>query len=84
MCVKPLFPLIEYLHTPETVWRFFLTEGGETIMKKVSGYTHTQKQINNYANQRNTNNSAYQANNNNHANQLNPNNQNYNNAKSGK
>lgn len=44
-------------------------------MGKVSGNTHTQQQLNNYANQRNSNNSAYRANNNNHANQLNPNNQ---------
>ena len=45
------------------------------LMGKVSGNTHTQQQLNNYANQRNSNNSAYRANNNNHANQLNPNNQ---------
>lgn len=50
-------------------------EGGELSMGKVSGSTHTQQQLNNYANQRNSNNSAYRANNNNHANQLNPNNQ---------
>ncbi len=59
-------------------------EGGETAMAKVSGQTHTQKQLNNYANQNNPNNSAYRANNNNHSNQLNPNNQNYKNEKSGK
>ena len=53
-------------------------------MAKVSGHTHTQKQLNNYANQHNPNSSAYRANNNNHANQLNPNNQNYKNAKTGK
>ena len=45
------------------------------LMGKVSGNTHTQQQLDNYANQRNSNNSAYRANNNNHANQLNPNNQ---------
>ena len=45
-------------------------KGCETIMSKVSANTHTQKQLNNYANQHNPNNSAYQANNNNHANQL--------------
>ena len=39
----------------------------------ISGYTHTQQQINNYANQCNPNNSAYRANNNNHSNQCNPN-----------
>lgn len=44
-------------------------------MKKVSGYTHSSKQLNNYANQNNPNNSAFHANRNNHANQLNPNNQ---------
>lgn len=59
-------------------------EGGETEMAKVSGHTHTQKQLNAYANQHNPNNSAYRTNNNNHANQLNPNNQNYKSAKSGK
>lgn len=42
-------------------------------MRKVSGNTHTQNQLNNYANQLNPNNSAYRANNSNHANQLNPN-----------
>lgn len=47
--------------------------GCETAMGKVSGNTHTQKQLNNYANQYNSNNPAYRANNNNHANQLNPN-----------
>ena len=62
----------------------FFAEGGETAMAKVSGHTHTQKQLNNYANQHNPINSAYRANNNNHANQLNPNNQNYKNAKTGK
>ena len=40
----------------------------------VSGYTHTQKQLDHYANQHNPNNSAYWADMNNHANQLNPNN----------
>lgn len=59
-------------------------KGREPIMSKVSGNTHTQNQLNNYANQHNTNNSAYRANMNNHSNQLNPNNQNYNNTKSGK
>lgn len=48
-------------------------KGCETTMSKVSNNTHTQKQLNNYANQHNPNNSAYRANNNNHANQLNPN-----------
>ena len=39
----------------------------------VSGHTHTQQQVNHYANQHNPNNNAYQANLNNHANQCNPN-----------
>jgi len=43
----------------------------------VSGKTHTQQQLNNYANQNNPNNSAYRANQNNHSNQCNPNNNNY-------
>ena len=43
----------------------------------VSGHTHTQQQLNHYANQHNPNNSAYWANVNNHANQLNPNNELY-------
>ncbi|MCR5202110.1 MAG: hypothetical protein K6D02_03325 [Lachnospiraceae bacterium] len=41
---------------------------------RVSGNTHTQSQLDNYANQNNPNNSAYQANLDNHANQMNPNN----------
>jgi hypothetical protein len=40
----------------------------------VSGNTHSQQQLNDYANQNNPNNSAHQANNDNHANQCNPNN----------
>lgn len=43
-------------------------------MSNVSGKTHTQAQLNNYANQHNPNNPAYRANVNNRANQLNPNN----------
>ena len=43
----------------------------------VSGKTHTQSQLNAYANQHNPNNSAYRASQNNHANQCNPNNPNY-------
>ena len=50
----------------------------------VSGHTHTQQQLNHYANQRNPNNSAHQANNNNHANQCNPNNSQYKGCSSGK
>ena len=44
----------------------------------VSGKTHTQQQLNNYANQNNPNNSAYRANSNNHSNQCNQNNSAYN------
>ena len=40
----------------------------------VSGHTHTQQQLDHFANQHNPNNSAYWTNLNNHANQLNPNN----------
>lgn len=43
----------------------------------VSGNTHTQQQVNHYANQNNFNNSAYKANFNNHSNQCNPNNSRY-------
>ncbi len=43
----------------------------------VSGYTHSQKQLDDYANQHNPNNSAYWANQDNHANQCNPNNDEY-------
>lgn len=42
-------------------------------MKKISGKTHTQQQLNDWANQNNPNNKAYRANLNNHSNQLNPN-----------
>lgn len=41
----------------------------------VSGYTHTQVQLDNYANQHNPNNEAYKAEQDNHANQCNPNNE---------
>ena len=40
----------------------------------VSGHTHTQQQLNDYANQHNPNNHAYCDNLDNHANQCNPNN----------
>lgn len=43
----------------------------------VSGYTHTQEQLDNYANQHNPNNDAYQADLDNHSNQCNPNNDEY-------
>jgi hypothetical protein len=39
----------------------------------VSGNTHTQQQLDHYANQNNPNNDAYQYDLDNHANQLNPN-----------
>ena len=41
--------------------------------KGVSGNTHTQSQLNNYANQHNPNNNAYQSDRDNHSNQCNPN-----------
>ena len=40
--------------------------------KGVSSKTHSQKQLDDYANQHNPNNKAYKANADNHANQLNP------------
>ena len=43
----------------------------------VSGHTHTQAQLNAYANQHNPNNAAYHAGLDNHANQCNPNNNEY-------
>ena len=43
----------------------------------VSGYTHSQEQLDCYANQKNPNNDAYWANQDNHANQCNPNNDEY-------
>jgi hypothetical protein len=43
----------------------------------VSGHTHTQAQINGYANQNNPNINAYKTNLDNHANQCNPNNNKY-------
>lgn len=55
-------------------WLEILFKEVNNLMGKVFGNTHTQQQLNNYANQRNSNNSAYRANNNNHADQLNPNN----------
>ncbi len=45
--------------------------------KGVSGNTHTQKQVDHYANQHNSNNSAHRANANNHSNQCNPNHSSY-------
>ncbi|WP_258877065.1 hypothetical protein [Candidatus Xianfuyuplasma coldseepsis] len=43
----------------------------------VSGHTHTQQQLDDYANQNNPNNDAYQDDLDNHADQLNPNNDEY-------
>jgi hypothetical protein len=40
---------------------------------RVSSYTHSKPQLNNYANQNNPNNKAYWANQNNHSKQCNPN-----------
>ena len=47
------------------------------MKNKVSSYTHSKKQLNDYSNQNNKNNKAYIANLNNSANQLNPNNKRY-------
>ena len=52
---------------------YFKSKGGGT-MKHVSSYTHTQKQLNDYANQKNCNSNVYKAMLDNRANQLNPNN----------
>jgi hypothetical protein len=43
----------------------------------VSGHTHSQSQLDHYANQHNPNNEAYQANLDNHADQMNTNNERY-------
>ena len=42
-------------------------------MSKISGKTHSQSQLNNYANQKNPNSKEHKANQDNRANQLNPN-----------
>jgi hypothetical protein len=57
--------------------KWIINGGGNPMSKNsggVSSHTHTQSQLDHYANQHNPNNSAYQANLDNHANQLNPNN----------
>jgi hypothetical protein len=46
-------------------------------MSKVSGSTHSQKQLDDYSEQNNPNNEKYQAELDNRANQLNPNNDEY-------
>lgn len=46
-------------------------------MSKVSGNTHTNKQVSDYSNQKNPNNAAHSANANNRSNQMNPNNSEY-------
>ena len=43
----------------------------------ISGYTHSQDQLDDYANQNNPNSDAWQADNDNHSNQCNPNNDEY-------
>lgn len=45
----------------------------------VSSNTHSQSELDNYANQNNPNSEEYQDNNDNHSDQLNPNNDEYNN-----
>lgn len=49
-----------------------MEKGGRAMAKKhgVSGKTHTQKQLDDYANQHNPNNKAYKANQQNHSSQL--------------
>lgn len=47
------------------------------MSKRVSCYTHSQRELDNYANQHNPNNKAYWANHDNHSNQCNPNNYEY-------
>ena len=59
-----------YLEAVNTVY----SEKGGQKMSKVSGNNHTQKQMDNHANQKNPNNSASRAAANNRANQMNPNN----------
>jgi len=46
-------------------------------MSHISGNTHTQEQLDHYADQNNPNNDTYQADLDNHANQMNPNNDEY-------
>jgi len=46
-------------------------------MGKVSGNTHSQKQLDHYSNQQNPNNDRHQVELDNHSNQLNPNNDEY-------
>lgn len=64
--------LIAEIHRKVTIFYMSKSRG-----RGVSGRTHTQAQINNYANQHNPNNNAYKTNLNNHANQCNPNNSQY-------
>ena len=47
------------------------------FMGKASGHTHTQEQLDHYADQHNPNSERHQAELDNHANQLNPNNDEY-------
>jgi hypothetical protein len=65
----------------EFVWKLkFPNSFNKTYLEDfmgVSGKTHTQEQLDHYADQHNPNNDAYQANLDNHANQLNPDNDEY-------
>ena len=64
-----------YSYTLVVYGIFYFWSGGGDIMKnKVSKYTHSKKQLDDYSNQKNKNNRAYIARMNNRANQLNPNN----------
>ena len=54
---------------------FYLwSRGGDIMKNKVSKFTHSKRQLDDYSNQNNKKNQAYIANLNNRANQLNPNN----------
>lgn len=67
-------------HTLTPVWEFFdmSRKGGETMKKKkISGYTHTKAQLDDYARQMNPLHREYQLRMNNRSNQLNPNNSAY-------
>ena len=65
-------------------WSDFDADSGSIRRKKmgkgghgVSGHTHSQSQLDNYANQNNPNNEAFWANHDNHSDQCNPNNDEY-------
>lgn len=71
---KNKYPENDSFHIYLDVLNCVFNETGGQKMKKVSSDNHTQKQMDNHANQHNPNNSANRAAANNRANQLNPNN----------